>query len=302
MRDFQVHYVEHPDASIDIGPHVFPIEKYGIVPQLLRSELGIAEDRFHPPETLTDRDLARIHTAAYISDLQHARTTPATAASELPVTHPVIQGFLAMAGGSATTVGLALEHGIGFHVGGGFHHAFSDRAEGFCYVNDVAVAIERGRADHGLSQVLIVDADVHQGNGTAAIYTNDAHVFTYSIHQEHNYPVKQRSDFDRGLEDGVDDVEYRRVLTADLDEIERRFAPQLVCYLAGVDPYEHDQLGGLKLTQAGLEQRDRSVFDHFIRCGVPIAVLLAGGYAQSPDETFMLHVGTARAAEAACAS
>ena len=301
MRDVQVHFVEHPDANIDIGPHVFPVEKYGIVPQLLRSELGIEDECFHPADKLADGDLARVHTAAYISDLQHARTTPATAASELPVTHPVIQGFLALAGGSITAVGLALEHGIGFHVGGGFHHAFSDRAEGFCYVNDVAVAIERGRADRALSKVLIVDVDVHQGNGTAAIYKDDTNVFTYSIHQERNYPVKQRSDFDRGLEDGIEDVEYLRILTADLDEIERRFDPQLVCYLAGVDPYEHDQLGGLKLTQAGLEQRDRSVFDRFVGRGIPIAVLLAGGYARSPNETFMLHVGTARAAEAACA-
>ena len=300
MHHLQVHYVEHPDSDIDIGPHVFPIQKYQIVPRLLRSALGIEDERGHPADKLAPDDLARVHTAAYISDLLHARTTLATATSELPVSRPVIQGFLTMTGGSITAVRLALDHGIGFHLGGGFHHAFSDHAEGFCYVNDVAIAIERTRADRRLDKVLIVDVDVHQGNGTAAIYAHDADTFTYSIHQEHNYPVKQRSDFDRGLPDGIEDAEYLQILTADLDAIESRFDPQLVCYLAGVDPYEHDQLGGLKLTQAGLEQRDRDVFDRFVRHGIPIAVLLAGGYARTPEETSVLHVGTARAAEAAC--
>ena len=300
MHHVQVHYVEHHDANIDIGPHVFRTEKYGIVPRVLRSELGVGDERFHSANRLEEDDLARVHTAAYISDLQHARNTPATAASELPVNRAVIQGFLAMTGGSITAVRLALVHGIGFHLGGGFHHAFSDHAEGFCYVNDVAVAIERSRADRTLGKVLIVDVDVHQGNGTAAIYAHDSDIFTYSIHQDHNYPVKQRSDFDRGLVDGLEDAEYLRILASDLDAIALRFAPQLVCYLAGVDPYEHDQLGGLRLTQEGLQRRDRDVFDRFVQRGIPIAVLLAGGYARTPQETSMLHAGTARAAEAAC--
>lgn len=298
--DIQVHYVEHDDAYMDIGPHVFPIEKYGIVPRLLRSELGIGEAHFHAAARLGTDDLARVHTAAYISDLQEARTTSATVASELPVTHAVIQAFLTMTGGSITAVRLALDHGVGFHLGGGFHHAFPDHAEGFCYVNDVAVAVERIRADRTLRKVLIVDVDVHQGNGTAAIYADDSDIFTYSIHQEHNYPVKQHSDLDRGLANGIEDAEYLEILAADLDEIETRFTPQLVCYLAGVDPYEHDQLGGLKLTQAGLERRDGHVLDRFVRRGIPVAVLLAGGYARTPEETSTLHVGTARAAEAAC--
>ena len=295
-----VHYVEHPDADIDIGPHVFPIEKYRLIPPKLRSGLGVDDHRFHPADRLTHDDLIRVHTAAYVDDLQNARTTPATATSELPVTPAVIQGFLSMSGGSVTAVRLALEHGIGFHIGGGFHHAFADHAEGFCYVNDVAVAIERGRAEDALGQVLIVDVDVHQGNGTAAIYADDRTTFTYSIHQERNYPVKQRSDMDRGLEDGIGDAEYLQIMARDLDEIDARFTPQLVCYLAGVDPYEHDQLGGLKLTQAGLERRDRTVLDRYVARRLPVAVFLAGGYARTADETSMLHMGSARAAEAAC--
>lgn len=296
-RQVQVQYVEYRGPVIDIGPHVFPTEKYGIVPRLLRSELGISDDRFHPADTLDRGDLCRVHTAAYVDDLQQARTTAATAASELPVTQAVIQGFVAMAGGSVTAVRLAVEHGIGFHLGGGFHHAFADHAEGFCYLNDVAIAIERGRAENTLGTVLVVDVDVHQGNGTAAIYAGDVNTFTYSIHQERNYPVKQRSDLDRGLADGVADAEYLETLANDLDVIESRFSPSLVCYLAGVDPYEHDQLGGLRISQAGLAQRDHAVFDRFVTRGVPVAVFLAGGYARTADETALLHVGTARAAE-----
>ena len=292
----------HPDADIDIGPHVFPVQKYRLIPPRLLSELGVEADRLHEPDSLGQDDLRRVHTAAYIDDLQHARTTPATAASELPVTTAVIQGFLAMCGGSITAVRLAFHHGIGFHLGGGFHHAFADHAEGFCYVNDVAVAIERARADRQLGPVLIVDVDVHQGNGTAAIYTDDAETFTYSIHQERNYPVKQRSDLDRGLSDGVGDEDYLEILTRDLDAIGSRLTPQLVCYVAGVDPYEHDQLGGLALTRVGLERRDRAVFDRFVARGIPVAVFLAGGYARTADETATLHLGTARAAEAACRS
>ncbi len=299
MAMVQVHYVEHPDAGLDIGPHVFPVEKYSIIPRLLRSELGVPEHRLHRAEHLGEEDLARVHTADYISDLQDARLTPATAMSELPVSHAVIQGFLAMAGGSITATRLALDHGIGIHLGGGFHHAFADHAEGFCYVHDVALAIERLRTERGIQRVLIVDVDVHQGNGTAAIYRGHPDVFTYSIHQEHNYPVKQQSDLDRGLMDGVGDEEYLETLARDLDTIETRFDPQLVCYLAGVDPFEHDQLGGLRLTAEGLEQRDRQVFDRFVQRAVPVAVMLAGGYARTADETSRLHVGTATAAEAA---
>ena len=188
---------------MDFGPHVFPVEKYGILSGWLRSELGVAEERIHPPEEIGDDDLARVHVPAYVSDLKHARHSWATAISELPVDAEVIQGFLAMAGGSLTAVRLALEHGIGFHIGGGFHHAYPDHAEGFCYVHDVAISIERLRAEAKLGKVLVVDVDVHQGNGTAVIYRGDDQTFTYSIHQENNYPVKEKSDWDRGLEDGV---------------------------------------------------------------------------------------------------
>lgn len=295
-----VHYVCNPGAAPDIGEHVFPIEKYAIVCRLLVEELGVEPARLHGWDEVDDDDLARVHTPRYLADLRQVCTSRATLSSELPVTRPVIQGFRAMVGGSIAAVRLALAHGIGFHVGGGFHHAFADHAEGFCYLHDMAIAVERARADQVLSRVLFIDVDVHQGNGTALIYADDADTFTYSIHQENNYPVKQRSDLDRGLHDGIGDDAYLDVLQRDLDTIDARFsAPDLVCYVAGVDPYRRDQLGGLGLTAEGLSRRDKAVLERYARRS-PVAVFLAGGYAPSAEETARLHLATARAAEAAC--
>lgn len=295
-----VQYVHEPMAHIDIGPHVFPTEKYDLLADAIRRELGVDEARFHGWEALTSNDLARVHTPQYLSDLSHARISPATESSELPVTASVIGGFQRMAGGSLTAARLALRHGIGFHVGGGFHHAFADHAEGFCYINDMAIAIERLRAKDGLGRVLFVDVDVHQGNGTAAIYVEDPETFTYSIHQENNYPVKERSDLDRGLEDGVGDDEYLACLREDLEAIDRTFEPELVCYVAGVDPHRDDMLGGLALTDDGILERDRMVLSRYVARGIPVAIFLAGGYSPDPAQTAKLHLGTARAAEEAC--
>jgi len=296
----EVHYIYHTDAGIDIGAHVFPTEKYALLAQYLRDELGVGDERFHGWEAVTDEDVERVHSPSYAEDLRLARTTPATLSSEFPVTHEVIEGFRAMSGGSIAAVGLALQHGVGFHIGGGFHHAFPDHAEGFCYLHDMAIAVERLRAEAGLGKVLFVDVDLHQGNGTAVIYRGDENTYTYSIHQEHNYPLKQRSDLDRGLDDGVGDVQYIECLQYDLDAIDRSFVPQLVCFVAGVDPFYGDQLGGLALSEEGLRRRDQLVLGRFIGRGVPVAVFLAGGYARTPEQTARLHLGTAAAAEDAC--
>ena len=296
----KVQYVYHPDAGIDIGPHVFPTEKYALLAQYLRDELGVGDERFHGWEAVTDEEVGRVHTPFYVEDLQLARKSRATLSSELPVTHDVIDAFWAMAGGSIAAVSLALQYGVGFHIGGGFHHAFPDHAEGFCYLHDMAIAVERFRSQAGLDKVLFVDVDLHQGNGTAVIYRGDENTYTYSIHQEHNYPLKQQSDLDRGLGDRVGDEQYLECLQADLDAIDRCFEPQLVCYVAGVDPFRGDQLGGLALSEEGLHQRDQLVLGRFIDRGVPVAVFLAGGYASTPGQTARLHLGTAAAAEDAC--
>lgn len=293
----RVHYVHHPQQSIDIGAHVFPVEKYGILCAWLRREVGVEDERWHEAGPVDRTDLERVHETAYVDDLLQARRTAATMASELPIRRDVIDAFLGMAGGAITTARLALAHGCGFHIGGGLHHAFADHAEGFCYVNDVAVAVERMRFEKRVERVLVVDVDVHQGNGTAAIYADDRDVFTYSIHQENNYPVKQRSDLDRGLPDRIQDAAYLALLSTDLDRIDDVFEPDLVWYLAGVDPYRGDRLGGLSLTAEGLKRRDELALARYVGRGVPVAVSLAGGYAPSPPETARLHMGTIEVAE-----
>lgn len=294
----EVHYVHHPAQSLDIGPHVFPVEKYALLCDWLRSEVGVEDHRWHPAGSVERTDLERVHDIEYVADLMDARVSARTMASELPIRHDVIAAFLEMAGGAITTARLAIEHGMGFHIGGGLHHAFADHAEGFCYVNDVAVAVARMQAEGRCRQVLIVDVDVHQGNGTASIFRDDPTVFTYSIHQENNYPVKQRSDLDRGLPDRISDEPYMEMLAGDLDSIDGRVEPELVWYLAGVDPHRQDQLGGLALTAEGLRRRDELVLSRYSARGVPIAVSLAGGYAPRPEDTARLHMGTVRAAEA----
>lgn len=294
----EAHYVHHPVPAIDIGPHVFPVEKYGILNAWLRSDVRVEDHRWHEAGSVERADLERVHHHAYVDDLMEARRSPRTLSSELPIRDDVIAAFLDMAGGAITTAGLAFDHGLGFHVGGGLHHAFADHAEGFCYVNDIAVAIARMQAEGRCRTVLVVDVDVHQGNGTAAIFRNDPTVFTYSIHQENNYPVKQRSDLDRGLPDRIEDEPYLEQLMEDLDAIDARFEPDLVWYLAGVDPHEDDQLGGLSLTADGLVRRDEMVLGRYSGRAIPVAVSLAGGYAPLPMETARLHMGTIRAAEA----
>lgn len=294
----RAHYVHHAHQTLDIGPHVFPVAKYSILCDWLRSEVGVDDARWHEAGGVERADLERVHEAGYVDDLLNARVSAATMASELPIRHDVIAAFLGMAGGAIATARLALDHGIGFHIGGGLHHAFADHAEGFCYVNDVAVGIERMRFEERMERGLVVDVDVHQGNGTAAIYRDDPAIFTYSIHQENNYPVKQRSDLDRGLPDGIEDDAYLALLAEDLDAIDACFEPELVWYLAGVDPHRDDQLGGLGLTAEGLRQRDELVLARYVDRGVPIAVSLAGGYAPRPTDTARLHMGTVGAAEA----
>jgi acetoin utilization deacetylase AcuC-like enzyme len=156
------------------------------------------------------------------------------------------------------------------------------------------------RAERGLGSVLVVDVDLHQGNGTAVIYADDAATFTYSIHQGDIYPPKERSSLDRHLQAGVGDVDYLALLASDLDAVDRQITPDLVCFLAGVDPYRHDQLGGLDISAEGLARRDRLVLERYVGRGIPVAVFLAGGYARSPEETAKLHLATIEAAEDVC--
>jgi acetoin utilization deacetylase AcuC-like enzyme len=219
---------------------------------------------------------------------------------ELPFSPELRDASFLCCGGTTLAGELAVEHGVAVHLGGGFHHAFAGHGEGFCLLNDVAVAARvlqsRGRAE----RVAVVDLDLHHGNGTAAIFADDPTVFTFSMHQEWNYPaVKPPGDLDVGLEDGTGDEEYLERLREHLARVLADHGPDLVLYLAGADPYREDQLGGLALTIPGLRERDRTLLEMSREAGAAVAAVLAGGYALRTDDTIEIHTNTVREAKRA---
>lgn len=289
----------HEAYEVDIGPHVFPTTKYRLVRDRLLEEGTIATWDLLRPEPATDDAIALVHTADYVRKIKTgALTLEEQLVLEVPFSSPLRQSAWLCAGGSILTGRLALERGLAVHLGGGFHHAFPDHGEGFCLINDVAIAIRALGREGAIRRAVVIDCDVHHGNGTAAIFARDPDVFTFSIHQERNYPAwKPPSDLDVGLEDGAGDAEYLAALEQHIPAILERHRPELACYLAGADPYEEDQLGGLGLTLGGLGRRDQLVFELCGRAGVPVAVALAGGYARRLADTVEIHCGTVRAAK-----
>jgi len=284
--------VHSPRYHCDIGRHVFPTEKFALVRDRLLAQGAMTEPALLEPVAAPRADLLLVHTAEYLDDLDHLRWTRRTMYSELPLSEEIVRAYVFAAGGTALAAREALQRGFGVNLGGGFHHAFADRAEGFCYINDLAVAIRVLQRDHGIRRAAVVDCDVHQGNGTAGIFAGDAGVFTLSIHQEMNYPAfKERGDLDIGLGNGTGDEEYLARLDGALDRV-WAFGPQLVLYQAGADPFVEDQLGGLALTLAGLERRDERVLEGCRSRGIPAAVTLGGGYARRLEDTVTIHAQT----------
>ena len=280
---------------VDIGTHVFPVAKYPMVVDELVHTCGVSRDEFIKPTPPTREQLLRVHTPEYLDDLTHIRWTPRTATSELPLTQEIVHAYLLAAGGTLVAAREAVERrGFGIHIGGGFHHTFEDHAEGFCYVNDIAVAIRVLQKEGRIKRAAVVDCDVHQGNGTAHIFRDDPSVFTFSIHQENNFPPKERSSLDIGLRDGATDKEYLEAMATVIPSRLDAFAPDLVVYVAGADPYEHDLLGGLAVTRDGLARRDEMVIAHCAKRSIPIASVLAGGYASNTNDTVEIHVTTCR--------
>ena len=240
-------------------------------------------------------DLALVHTREYLDKLRTNTLTPDDIATlELPWQPAFADLFRLMAGGTIAAASAALEDGAAAHLGGGLHHAFANHGEGFCPLNDVAVAVRRLQHDDRIRRAAIVDLDVHHGNGTSMIFERDESVFTFSMHQQLNYPFfKPRSDLDIGLENGVRDERYLSLLADALPRV-MSSGPGIVCYLAGADPFEGDQLGGLRITKAGLAERDRLVIGAARRAGVPLVTVLAGGYAADEADTVDIHLATIR--------
>jgi acetoin utilization deacetylase AcuC-like enzyme len=289
--------VWHPAYEVDIGPHVFPTRKYRLVRDRLVAEGTISEADVVTPQPASDEQIVLVHTAEYLRKITTGTLSPEEdLVLEVPFSPALREAAWLCAGGSVLTARLALERGIAVHLGGGFHHAFPDHGEGFCLISDVAIAIRVLKRDGLVRRAMVVDLDVHHGNGTASIFQADDDVFTFSMHQERNYPAwKPPSDLDIGLEDGTGDAEYLALLDRHLPEVLGRHRPELVFYLAGADPYRFDQLGGLGLTLEGLRRRDELVFGAAAQAGARVAVCLAGGYAMRPDDTIEIHCNTVRA-------
>jgi acetoin utilization deacetylase AcuC-like enzyme len=310
---------------LPIGQHVFPAEKYRLVHERL-IEPGVAgPEDFITPQPASDQDILLVHTASYVEKL---KTGTLSAREELelevPYSPELVKAFWLSAGGSILAAQHALNDGIAINIGGGFHHAFPDHGEGFCVIHDVAVAIRRMQRDNKIKTAMTVDCDVHQGNGTAAIFAGTrtvseplpstaravlgqrplmrgAHagdVFTISLHQENNYPpLKPPSSIDVDLPDGITDEDYLAWLDNALSSGLRQFTPDLICYIAGADPYREDQLGGLALTIEGLKKRDELVFRVAKTRGIPVMVTYAGGYARKVEDTVTIHSNTVIAAK-----
>ena len=281
----------------DTGRHVFPLQKYRLVYENLLS-MGARREDFLRPRPASDEDVLLVHTAKYLKHLKTGTLSPAELqALELRFSPDLVRFALLSVGGTVLAARKALEEGLALHIGGGFHHAFRDHGEGFCVLNDVAVAVEKMIAEKRTSRVMVVDCDLHQGNGTAAIFSGREDVFTFSLHQMDIYPSeKPAGTLDAGLWSGDGDAKYLAELGAHVPKIYQEFRPGLVLYLAGADPYEKDQLGGLRLTLAGLLERDRIVIENARRCRIPVAVVLAGGYAAEIEDTVRIHLNTIRVA------
>jgi len=288
--------VYSPGYLCDIGPHVFPMEKFGLLRQRLLDAGDVAADAFLEPAPASREDLLRVHTAEYLDDFEQLRWTLRTMSSELPLTADIVRAYRLAAGGTTLAAREALDRGFGVNLGGGFHHAYPDHAEGFCYLNDIAVGIRVLQHEGRVRRAAVVDCDVHQGNGTARAFRGDDTVFTLSLHQERNFPTpKEPGDLDVGLEDGTGDAEYLERLARALERVWAT-APELVIYQAGADTYREDQLGGLGLTLEGLEARDRMVLEACAGREVPVAVTLGGGYARRLEDTVRIHLATCRVA------
>ncbi len=325
MLPFKLVYSD--DYYLPIGAHVFPSEKYRRIRNRLL-ESGVAElSDFVTPQPASDQDVLLVHTPQYVHKLKTGTLSAREELEmEIPYSPELVRAFWLAAGGSILAADYALKDRVAFNIGGGFHHAFPDHGEGFCMIHDVAIAIRRMQRDQKVTRAMTVDCDVHQGNGTAVIFAGmrapgrplpstsaptlnpsgpakirNAHagdVFTISLHQENNYPEwKPPSSIDVDLPDGIGDNDYLAWLDNALSSGLRQFEPELICYVAGADPYREDQLGGLSLTIEGLKRRDELVVRVARARDIPLMVTFAGGYALRVEDTVSIHCNTVLAAK-----
>src|SRR5574341_669801 len=289
------HYVIELPAN-----HPFPIQKYRLIREQLLADETLAPDDLLEPTLVVPTDVRLVHSDEYWEQL----TTGSLSASAirrlgLPWSAELVRRSRASAQGTLTAARIAIRDGIAINLAGGTHHAFPDRGEGYCVLNDIAIAVRCLQRDAWMQRMAVIDCDVRQGNGTATIFANEPDVYTFSIHGANNFPpVKVPGSLDIALPDGTRDQQYLSALEEAIPKILTDFGPGLVFYLAGVDPHERDRLGRLRLTHQGLRRRDEYVLHVCRDAAIPVAVTLGGGYGQSLEDTVEAHCNTLRSARA----
>ncbi|HYD62348.1 MAG TPA: histone deacetylase [Noviherbaspirillum sp.] len=292
-------YSDHFVLPLPEG-HRFPMQKYRMVREgAMKAVPGL---EVHEAPVATDGVLALAHYPDYIQRVSAGLLAPSEQkAIGFPWSPQMVERSRRSSGATIAACRAAFDAGVAVNLAGGTHHAYADRGEGFCVFNDSAIAARLMQAERRAKRVAVVDLDVHQGNGTAAILARDDSVFTLSLHAENNYPfTKECSDLDVPLADGTGDETYLCALKDALYEMFRRFSPDLIIYLAGADPHEGDRLGRLKLSMAGLASRDRMVLDEARERGIPVALTMAGGYGKNIQDTVVVHIQTIGIASEYC--
>lgn len=286
--------------------HRFPMMKYELIPEQLLYEGTVSEDNFFHPTPLADDIIIQTHTPQYWHRLKHLELTPKEIRKiGFPMSQRLIERCINIAGGTLQCAHYAMQYGVSMNIAGGTHHSFTDRGEGFCLLNDVAIAANYLINNHLCKKILIIDLDVHQGNGTAQIFkhsvnkwSNNEGVFTFSMHGANNYPLhKEQSDLDIGLADGVEDGFYLKVLKENLSLLIDTVQPDFAFFNSGVDVLETDKLGRLKLSIKGCRERDKIVFEMCKKNGVPVAVSMGGGYSTKLATIVEAHANTFRMAQ-----
>ena len=286
--------VYSPAYEVDLGLHVFPTNKYRLIKEYLLSNNTFKQRDFVLPPKASEKELSLCHSKEYIKNIKNVSLPfEYVQKLEIPLTREISNASFLCAGGTILSCRHAIDKGVGLHNGGGFHHAFGDHGEGFCVLNDISVGIRVMQKEGIIKRAMVIDCDLHQGNGTADIFQHDNEVFTFSIHQDNIYPfVKSESSVDIPLDAGTGDDEYLSLLSHHIPFIIQSHKPDLIVYQAGADPYNDDQLGFLNMSVSGLCERDRLIYKQVRKHGIPVVVTLGGGYARKLEDTVKIHSNT----------
>ncbi|MGD8244601.1 MAG: histone deacetylase [Anaerolineae bacterium] len=278
--------------------HRFPIDKYRLLREAVAASGLVPREDLVAPEPVTDEQILRVHDPTYLEKVRTGKLLETEVRRiGFPWSPELVSRTRCSVGGTIDACRAALRDGVAVNLAGGTHHALRDRGEGYCIFNDTLIAIRTMQAEGRIDRAVVLDGDAHQGNGTAALAARDATIFTFSVHSENSFPLrKERSDLDIGLPDGANDTTYLEAWRTGVQRVLSMFPADMAIFLAGADPYEGDLLGRLALTKDGLAERDRLLFEHCERAGIPVAAVMAGGYARRVEDIVEIHLQTVRLA------